>query len=645
MGRGPRFRNIRVSAAFFATAAWAILLALFPDPDGWAVPVIELFRYGCWLLALPILIEASAGKWIRRLNLFLWLLSALLALVSPVLSVLVLAFAGLVGTEQLLRNAAPHEKRGGKLCAIGLGGMFAWDLFFHFEHALLREPDMQVWALRGFVYAAMLPLVVIGISRLSRSAPSLFVSRQAVFFSSAFLAVGLYLAAMALVVQYLGARVGAWSEWLRPLLLLGAGLVLAVLLTSDSPWRRLRVFLAKHFYRNKYDYRVEWMRFVRTLEAQGADAQVTSIHAIAQIFEAPGGVLFLHEEGSNQFAPVATWFAEPQSAQQFPSIEPDDDLVRFMGQREWVVDVEEHQRRPEVYERIALPAFLTAAGSKWRIISPLFQSERLTGFIVLQRPPDPFAITFEDRDLLRMVGRHVATLLAQQAADRRLAESRQFDAFNRFAAFVMHDLKNSVAQLQLLTSNAARHRHNPAFIDDAFVTIENTAARITRLIAQLQSRDVRASERRVDVREVVEGAIGRCRGNALLPTLEAATGSWEVLADPERLTAAFEHVIRNAQEAAGARGQVSVKLEKTGGQVAVTIADTGAGMDAGFIRERLFRPFDSTKGAGGMGVGAYQTRAYVLELGGTVQVRSAPGSGTRFIIRIPLCPNEPNSPS
>jgi signal transduction histidine kinase len=104
-------------------------------------------------------------------------------------------------------------------------------------------------------------------------------------------------------------------------------------------------------------------------------------------------------------------------------------------------------------------------------------------------------------------------------------------------------------------------------------------------------------------------------------------------------------VIRNAQEAAGATGQVSVKLEKTGGQVAVTIADTGAGMDAGFIRERLFRPFDSTKGAGGMGVGAYQTRAYVLELGGTVQVRSAPGSGTRFIIRIPLCPNEPNSPS
>ncbi len=645
--QGQPLRSARVRLALLATAAWAALLALpLHEPEWPLLPVLELLRYGCWLFAFPAFIQSSTGTWFARLNLVLWLLSAVLIFLSPLLAVLVLAVAGLMSIEQLLRNSAEHEKRGIKLCAIGLGGIFAWDLFFFSAYALFRTPDMQVWALRGFVNAAMLPVVMLGMSRLGNSAPKLFVSRQAIFFSTAFVAVGLYMVAMAVAAQYLGSRTSAGASWLRPLLLIGAGIVLAALLTSESPWRRLRVFLAKHFYRNKYDYRVEWMRFVATLSDHAeADARATSIRAIAQILESPGSVLFLRDEGSNLYSPAATWFAEPQSPEEFPHLAPDHDLVRFMAEKEWVIDLDEYQRSPGVYQSIQLPSFLTRKHAAWQIVTPLFQGAALQGFIALHRPPAPFTMTYEDRDLLRMAGRHVATLLAQQAADQRLAESRQFDAFNRFAAFVMHDLKNSVAQLQLLTSNAARHRHNPEFIDDAFVTIENTAARISRLIAQLQSRDTRSSHREIDIRQTLEVAVARCNGNTPRPLLEMPPGSWGVRADPERLAAVFEHVLRNAQEAAGASGEVRVQLERADDRVAVTISDTGAGMDPDFIRDRLFRPFDSTKGSSGMGVGAYQARAYVIELGGTVEVRSAPGSGTLFIIRIPLCQKETNSAS
>ena len=68
------------------------------------------------------------------------------------------------------------------------------------------------------------------------------------------------------------------------------------------------------------------------------------------------------------------------------------------------------------------------------------------------------------------------------------------------------------------------------------------------------------------------------------------------------------------------------------------MADTGCGMDAAFIRERLFRPFQTTKGERGFGIGAYQTREFVRKCGGTVEVESAPGRGTRFILRLPLAP-------
>ena len=55
------------------------------------------------------------------------------------------------------------------------------------------------------------------------------------------------------------------------------------------------------------------------------------------------------------------------------------------------------------------------------------------------------------------------------------------------------------------------------------------------------------------------------------------------------------------------------------------------------MRDRLFRPFDSTKGAKGMGVGAYQVREYIQRLAGSVEVQSSPGQGTRFTISMPVC--------
>jgi signal transduction histidine kinase len=66
------------------------------------------------------------------------------------------------------------------------------------------------------------------------------------------------------------------------------------------------------------------------------------------------------------------------------------------------------------------------------------------------------------------------------------------------------------------------------------------------------------------------------------------------------------------------------------------VEDSGVGMEADFIRNRLFRPFDSTKGAKGMGIGAYQVREYIRLLGGDVEVQSSPGQGTRFAVSLPL---------
>ena len=95
------------------------------------------------------------------------------------------------------------------------------------------------------------------------------------------------------------------------------------------------------------------------------------------------------------------------------------------------------------------------------------------------------------------------------------------------------------------------------------------------------------------------------------------------------------HLIQNAIEATARTGQVRVRLKKEGGFAIVEIKDTGHGMSEEFIRERLFRPFESTKSAG-MGIGVFESKEYVAELGGKLEVTSSLFNGTVFRVALPL---------
>jgi len=383
-----------------------------------------------------------------------------------------------------------------------------------------------------------------------------------------------------------------------------------------------------------------WLRFVQTLSmAPASDARRAAIHAAAEIIGSPGGLLMLRDDDKSGYTVQASWPGEADALTSSAAMAVDAPLPAFLAARQWVIDLHEYDEFPERYHGLELPHWLTAHGP-WRIVSPLLVGNQLLGFLLLRAPRAPFTMTFEDRDLLKTAGRQVAVQLAQQLADARLSQSRQFDAYHRLTAFVMHDLKNAVAQLQLLVTNAARHRHDPEFVEDAILTISNAVGRMTRLIEQLQSRDDHGQAREVDLTAIARHAVQRAQDREPRVGVLGELASARVRADPERLASVIDHVIRNAQEATPADGRVELQLAVAGGDAQLTISDTGAGMDAEFMRERLFRPFDTTKGSKGMGIGAYQVREYVRSLKGDVEVSSTPGRGTNFYIRLELCPKK-----
>jgi putative PEP-CTERM system histidine kinase len=247
-----------------------------------------------------------------------------------------------------------------------------------------------------------------------------------------------------------------------------------------------------------------------------------------------------------------------------------------------------------------------------------------------------FRLAFEEIDLLRTSGRQVASHLAQYQADQQLAEARQFEAFNRLTAFVMHDLKNLIAQQSLMVKNAAKHKGNPQFFEDSMATIENSVARMNKLLRQLQRGDASGPQQRVRLDEALAEAIEKTESGSPEPVLQTDDEEIFTDIDRERFTAIVAHLIRNAQEATAADGSVVVKLANSDGRAVITIEDDGCGMDADFLRNRLFRPFDSTKGSQGMGIGAYQARTFVTEAGGAMDVQSSPDAGTTVSISLPL---------
>jgi putative PEP-CTERM system histidine kinase len=542
---------------------------------------------------------------------------------------LIFSFVGLAALEQTIRNARSQGRTTLRFLVLGLGVIFTYDLFLYSEVELLDSIRVDAWAARGIVVAFAAPLIAVAMRRNPAWSIDIFVSRQVVFYSTTFLAVGIYLLFVSFGGYYVRIVGGTWGGLGQILFFAGSLIVLGSTLFSQPMRRRTAVFIAKHFFRNKYDYRVEWLRFVQTLSTNTTlDIRSNAVHAIAQTMGSPGGVLYMPDESGQRFIPVASW-PDRHSAEGAQEINADEELVFFLAQRQWIVDLQEFRLTPDVYQNIALPVGL-ARHATARIVSPVLELTRLAGFVVLNESSPPFKLTYEDRDLLKTLGSHVATYLAQHEASGKLAENRQFEAYNKLTTFMMHDLKNSVAQLKLIVSNAVRHKHNPEFIDDTIATIANASDRMMRLIEQLKSESLTTAIRRVDLNELAALVATRCADRKPVPVVTRASGAAFIGADGERLTSVLEHVVRNAQDATPDDGRVDLLIECEADCVRLVVADTGAGMDMLFLRDRLFKPFDSTKGSKGMGIGAYQVREYVRSLGGEVEVRSSPGSGTSF---------------
>lgn len=554
---------------------------------------------------------------------------------------LLISIGGLVIIEQLYRNTADEHRWALKYLWIAIGGMFAYDFYLYSDAFLFQRIDNELWNARGFIHAMVVPLIGVAIKRemqwsLGDASIDIFLSRRMAFHTTTLLASGIYLIFISFGGYYVRDMGGDWGVVAQATFLFASVMVLAVLLFSGRVRSRIKVAIDKHFFHYKYDYREEWLRIIRTLSSQNESQRLhkRAIHALAQIIDSPGGILIL-ERDNGCYELDEQWNYDQQNVRE----SSDTDLVRFLSEHQFVISLDEYNKDPEMYTRLgslSIPHWITDNKNAWLIV-PLMLQEHLMGFVVLLRSPaHERYFNWEDSDLLKTAGKQAASHLAQYDAAQALVSARRFEEVNRLSAFIVHDIKNMVGQLSMVVSNAARHKNNPMFIDDAIITVENSVNKMNKLLVRLRGGGGGDESSPVNLCSLLEDSIRSCvkAGVLPIPVLTCVDQDMRVTADKDRMSANIAHLIQNAQDATQDAGSITVRLRKQGGFAVIEIEDSGEGMDESFIHDRLFQPFESTKGT--MGIGVFQVREYARKLGGQLDVESQLGVGTTFRLLIPL---------
>lgn len=646
--------GIPIVAALFLTATWAIAAAA--TDDLLAVSFAESVRNLAWLAAVYALF-ASDGRhaslapirpviyalvFVEVLHLGIDVGLSRLALDPRILQVvfdctvmfrLLVAVGGLVLVHNLY-GGAPREARGAlRRPAAGLAVLWAFDLNLYTIAYLGSSWPLEIAALRGLATLALVACLAIGTAR-NRDELRLRPSRAVTFQTFSLLVIGFYLVAMVAVGQWLAYAGGNFARLIELAFLTLASAFALVVLPSRRVRGWLKVTMTKHFFQHRYDYREEWLRFTRTIGSGGEQALPLGERVVQSVADVTGSTagLLLTPGDQGELTLAARWnwrdIEVPAVAYPLRALPPFENHA-------FIADLDE-QRTGAMASgfEVEVPAWLLADQRAWALV-PLVHYERLVGMVVLARPQMARKFDWEDFDLLRVIGQQLASYLAENSSQEALAESSRFEDFHRRIAFVMHDIKNLASQFSLLARNAELHADKEEFRADMLVTLRNSSDKLNALLARLSRYGNGAVDKLEPVAagEVARSVIARFQGNpqvVLAETLDVM-----VTANRHSLEQVLVHLLQNALDASETDSPVFLSLVNDGLNARFEVLDSGCGMSAEFVRNRLFKPFVSTK-SGGFGIGAFEARELVRAMRGRLEVESREGLGSRFVVRIPL---------
>lgn len=533
----------------------------------------------------------------------------------------------LANLEQTLRHADDQARWYIKFPVVGLGLLSMYFLYQMSDLLLFSVWHPELAWFSGIVTGAA--CLLIGYGLVYRPIPDvqIYISRKVITGSLSFLLVGGVLVGTGLIASFIRASGLSGSMVLSAMFVLLAVTGLVFVLLSAHVRHGMSRFVERHFFPHKYDYRTRWLEVTEAVGSGQTPEQIAwrSVDLFKGIFGSKTLAIWLATDlEQGHWSRVAAHHVVGTSGQ----------LNDSEGIKAWL----ERQQEPfEVgqYDG-ALPPSL---GRELQMTSavlliPLKASSRAIGWVSLGPHANGSGYSYQDRDLLRCIAAQLADRLQHVMLAERLIMAREMEAFYQYSTFFLHDLKNFIATLSLVVQNAERHGEKQDFQRAAMVTVGSTVRKMTALMGTVAalSRDPKPKLHVLDVNTLVDEVLKGFNGAVGATLIRQARPVPLVEADPDQLQQVVLNLILNAQDAVGPDGRIILRTETVGQDPQLVVEDNGCGMDHATMTG-LFRPFRSTKGKG-LGIGLYQCRKILQAHGGTLNVESEQGKGTRFVVHL-----------
>jgi putative PEP-CTERM system histidine kinase len=450
---------------------------------------------------------------------------------------------------------------------------------------------------------------------------------------------GIYLFAIGLLAKMISIFRPGESLVIQWFVFLGAAVLLAILLLSDRVRLRINRFVSRHFQRPLYDYRTVWRRFTEATAScvSQADLCQMSVKAATDIFQALSVTIWLVDEAQSQIVFAASTFLTEGKAETLrPTKEEFAAMLAALRQQHEPVDIDAVKEPWAGALRRCHPDEFRKGGN--RICVPMIAGEELIGLMILGDRVSAATFTWQDFDLLRCIGDHVAAGLLNTRLSQKLLQAKELEAFQTMSAFFVHDLKNTANTLNLMLQNLPVHFDDPAFRADALRGVAKTVAHINRLIGRLGSirHELQIKPVESDFNELVARSLADWEEVAGIQLRKELAPLPRVLFDPEQMLKVATNLIFNAREAVPpASGLVRILTRQQNGWAVLEISDNGCGMSPEFLNRSLFRPFQTTKKSG-LGIGMFQSKMIVEAHQGKIEVESETGKGTTFRVLLPM---------
>ncbi len=546
------------------------------------------------------------------------------------------ATAVLMNIERTFRSAVGLMRWPLKFMVIGLATLFLARVYTSTEFLIFLSIDPTLDLLNGVALAICAIMGFIAQTRARGFMLDLYPSPTLLYRSFAIMLIGGYLLVVGFLAKVLAALGVGKNFSLQSFVLLLALVLLGLLSVSDRVRLQVKRFVSLHLRRPVYDVQKIWRRFSEATAGHMDEGELcrATVNWVAETFDVLSVTLWLVPQRDRP--PVfgaSTSLSETEANKRVTSDAVESlEKLRLHGAP---IDIDAQRESWLEPLRQWQPTRFAHGGH--RVSIPVTSGEELVAVMMLGDRVAGVPFSLQDLDLLKCVADQIAGDLVRIRLSGRLLEAKEMQAFQTMATFFVHDLKNTAWTLSLLVENLRAHFDRPEFREEAVRAVSKSVARINDLIGRIGSlRDeLRLTRAPADVNEIAEGAVKECRGMTDVRLVKHLGPVPPVPVDREQMHKVIVNLLLNAREASRPGGEIRLVTERRDGFGVVSVEDQGCGMTAEFLKQRLFKPFQTTKKKG-IGIGMFQSKMIVEAHGGRIEVDSQEGTGTTFRVLLPI---------